>query len=211
MSKKYFSLLISLVFCFFLSCKGIDNWDYNPDFTLLWGVAVDDLDLDGTVDIVVTSSHHDSWHYYVSVFLNDMKSPGSFLLSDEFRLKGPKREYPDSIALGDLNDDGYFDIATHLDSAIFILFQDSTQPGQFFDPLKIAVGKYISSIAIGDLNEDGFSDLAISGNGPNLSILFQDSLNPGNFFPLVSLGITSPRGRSCRKCADNARCIGLVL
>ena len=120
-----------------------------------------------------------------------MKFPGSFFLSDEFELKGSKRDWATSITLGDLNDDGYSDIATENGKAIFILFQDSTLPGQFFVPLKIAVGQFTESLAIGDLNEDGFNDLAISGGGPHLSILFQDSLNPGIFLPLVNLGISS--------------------
>ena len=188
MERKYFTLVIFFVFCLLLSCG--EGPYGTPDSIILWAVAVDDLDMDGAVDIVVTSSDFHGNHY-ASVILNDMNSPGSFLLSDEFELQGSNRDSPTSITLGDLNDDGYFDITTENGNAIFILFQDSTLPGQFFVPLKIAVGKFTESLAIGDLNEDGFNDLAISGNGPHLSILFQDSLNPDNFFPLVNLGITS--------------------
>jgi hypothetical protein len=194
MERKYFTLIILFVFCFLLSCSGGPSGDsYSDfDFAIEWAAAVDDLDLDGAVDIAVTFTDTDgNPDHYTSVILNDLNFPGSFFLSDEFELKGSRRDWPTSITLGDLNDDGYSDIATENGGAIFILFQDSTLPGQFFVPLKIAVDQFTESLAIGDLNEDGFNDLAISGGGPHLSILFQDSLNPGIFLPLVNLGISS--------------------
>jgi hypothetical protein len=190
MERKYFTLIILFVFCFLLSCSGGSSGDYiDIDSGTEWAVAVDDLDLDGAVDIAGTFT--EDRKHFTPVFLNDLNFPGSFFLSDEFELTGSKNDFPFSITLGDLNDDGYSDIATENGEAIFILFQDSTLPGQFFVPLKIAVGQFTESLAIGDLNEDGFNDLAISGGGPHLSILFQDSLNPGIFLPLVNLGISS--------------------
>ena len=191
MERKYVTLIILWGFCFLLSCGGEDGYgDFDSDFTLEWGVAVDDLDLDGAVDIVGTWTDSDDTHYS-SVILNDLNLPGSFFLSDELELQGSKRDWPSSVITGDLNDDGYSDIVAENGEAIFILFQDSTLPGQFFVPLKIAVGEFTASLAIGDLNEDGYNDLAISGSGPHLSILFQDSLNPDSFLPLVNLGIIS--------------------
>jgi hypothetical protein len=195
MERKFFTLIILFVFCFLFSCSGGSGGDLysgDSDSAIEWAVAVDDLDLDGAVDIALTFTDTDgNPDHYASVILNDLNFPGSFFLSDEFELKGSKRDWPTSITLGDLNDDGFPDIATENGEAIFILFQDSTLPGQFFVPLKIAVDQVTESLAIGDLNEDGFNDLAISGGGPHLSILFQDSLNPGIFLPLVNLGISS--------------------
>jgi hypothetical protein len=190
MERKYLTLIILCVFCFLTSCGGVSG--DSPDFTMLWGVAADDLDMDGAVDIVVTSTDSGgNTKHYSSIILNDPDFPGSFFLSDEFELQGAKRDWPASVSLGDLNDDGYADIAVQNKEAIFILFQDSSLPGQFFVPLKIVVDTYVESLAIGDLNEDGFSDLAISGGEPHLSILFQDSLSPGDFLPLVNLDISS--------------------
>ena len=189
MERKYVTLIILWGFCFLLSCSGGDG-AFDSNFTIDWGVAVDDLDLDGTVDIVGTWTDFPDAHYS-SVILNDLNLPGSFFLSDQLELQGSKRDYPSSVTTGDLNDDGYSDIVAENGKAIFVLFQDSTLPGQFFAPLVITVGNYTNYLAIGDLNQDGFNDLAISGSGPHLSILFQDSLNPGSFLPLVNLGITS--------------------
>ena len=191
MERRYLTLIILSVFFFLAGCGGGVGGD-SLNFTMYWGVAVDDLDQDGAADIVVTLTNSGgNTRHYSSIILNDPALPGSFFLSDEFKLQGADRDSPTSVALGDLNDDGFADIATQNKEAIFILFQDSTLPGQFFVPLKIFVGTYAQSLAIGDLNEDGFSDLAIAGGQLHLSILFQDSFNPGNFLSPVNLGISS--------------------
>ncbi len=192
MKRKYFTLLIFFVSSFLLSCGGGSGDGGNLNFTTLWAVAVDDLDQDGAVDMVCTSTDSGgNTKHYSSVILNDLNEPGSFFLSDEFVMQGASRDWPASVTTGDLNDDGYSDIAAKSGQAVFILFQDAALPGQFFDPMKITVGGYTESLAIGDLNDDGLNDLAISGGSPHLSILLQDSLNPGNFLPPVNLDISS--------------------
>jgi hypothetical protein len=164
-------------------------------FTTFYGVAVDDLDLDGAVDAAVTFDHLSSGkgtEHFNRIILNDTNFPGSFSPSDLTRLQGSAINYPESITLGDLNDDGYSDIAIQNGRAILVLFQDSALRGQFFAPSQIIVGERTAPLAIGDLNEDGLNDIAIAGyGGKHLSILFQDSTNPGNFLPLVRLGISS--------------------
>lgn len=186
-------LIISLPFTFG-GCGGGGADDFLPDpFSVFYGIVVDDLNDDVVLDIAVAMYFFDEGNeYYAPVILNDPNSPGDFFPADAYRLL--RNCCLDSIASGDLNEDGFSDIAIsgYNSPYISVLFQDSTSPGNFFSPITILVGMQIAYLAIGDLNEDGFNDIAISGyNGPHLSILFQDSTNPGNFLPLVSFGITS--------------------
>jgi hypothetical protein len=198
MRSNFFTLIILFVFCLPFthggcsSGTGSDSWF--PSFTSLWGVAVDDLNDDSVLDIAVATQFvDDGWddqENYATVILNNTNLPGTFLPAKKNKTGGSTTIV--SIAIGDLNDDGFSDIVTENGENIFIIFQDSTSPGNFLSSLKIFVGRQIEYLATGDLNEDGFNDIAIAGfNGPHLSILFQDSINPGIFSPLVSLGITS--------------------
>jgi len=194
MERKYFSLVIFFVFFFLLSCSG-DDWS-KADFALLWGVAVNDLNGDGVLDIAATTTYVEDFYAdteqecYVSVLPNNQNSPGDFFPVEEYWVCNSDDLV--SVVIGDINDDGLPDIVTEDGRHIFMLFQDSTSPGNFLDPFIILVGWHIEYLAIGDLNEDGFNDIAIAGYSyPHLSILFQDSASPGNFLPLVSIGLSS--------------------
>ena len=193
MKSKFFLLILLLVFCLPLIFGGCGDASYFlPDpHSTFYGVVVDDLNDDGLLDIAVAMDYYDEGiTYYAAVILNDPNSPGGFLPADAYGIATGC--CLDSIASGDLNDDGLPDIVTGNGGSIFILFQNPGTPGIFFNPVPLFVGRQSAHLAIGDLNEDGFNDIAISGyNGPNLSILFQDPTDPGNFLSLVSLGIAS--------------------
>ena len=194
MKSQYFSLLILVVGCLpftYGGCAG-DASDFLPDpYSDFYGVVVDDLNGDGVPDIAAAMDYWDEGTtYYTTVILNDPKSPGDFFPADAYRI--PTGCCLDSIANGDINDDGLADIVTENGSNIFILFQDSTKPGNFLNPRTKFVGAGISHLAIGDLNENGLNDIAISGyKSSHLSILFQDPTDPGTFLPLVKFGIKS--------------------
>ena len=192
MRSDYYNVIILFILCLLFTCLGCGDNDLLGDpYSDFYGVVVNDLNGDGILDIAVAIDYFDEGiTYYASVILNDSNSPGDFFPADAYRLATGC--CLGSIASGDLNDDGFPDIVTENGENIFILFQDTTLPGNFLNPITIFVGKQITYLAIGDLNEDGFNDIAISGySSPHLSILFQDSTTPGNFSPLVSLGIVS--------------------
>ena len=194
MRNHLFALLILVAGCLpFTSggCAG-DASEFLPDpHSTFFGVVVDDLNDDGVSDIAAAMDFYDEGTtYYATVILNDPNSPGDFFPAVAYRI--PTGCCLDSIASGDINGDGLTDIVTENGTNIFMLFQNSTRPGNFLSPQTTYVGAGISHLSIGDLNENGLNDIAISGyKSSHLSILFQDPADPGTFLPLVNVGITS--------------------
>ena len=194
-SAKFLPLLLLLAFSLpftYLGCG--DAQDFLPDpHSDVAGVVVDDLNDDSVLDIAVATYIFDlGTAHYATVILNDPNSPGDFFPADANLLSTDRSFF--SIASGDLNQDGFKDLALagYGNPYLSILFQDSNNSDTFLSPMLISVGVQSYYLTIGDLNQDGFNDIAIAGSGsPSLSILFQDSTNPGNFLPLVSLGINS--------------------
>ena len=89
--------------------------------------------------------------------------------------------YPDALAIGDLNGDGFADIAAG-GSYLTLLFNNPAVPGYFYTGGTLTNVPYFSSVAIGDLDGDGRNDLAVTGNDA-VTVLLQDAapLAPGSF------------------------------
>ena len=161
-------------------------------------IAIDDLNGDGILDIAVVYVIIDNpppHQSYISVILQDPLKPGSFNSPKHYAVGYDAW----SIAIGDLNDDGLPDLAAANKNShnISILFQDSTEPGEFLAAINFSTGTYPNHVAIGDLNGDGLGDLAIADK--NTSILLQDPSTPGTFLPATSLGLV---GSSCVAIGD---------
>jgi hypothetical protein len=137
-------------------------------------VATADLNGDGLLDLVVANTDSDS----VSVLLNDPLRPGIFLPAVNY----PCGPAPLSVAIGDLNRDGFPDIAVAVDDGIDILFQTPAVAGTFLlsSPPELAVTGGTFSVAIGDLDGDGNRDIAAAGSS-TVDVFFQNPLTPGVF------------------------------
>jgi hypothetical protein len=136
-------------------------------------VAIGDLNDDTRADPVVVNNGSDN----ISVLLQDPASPGAFQPAVDY-LTG---EHPEDAAIGDLNGDGFKDIAA-TGSYLTLLFNTPADPGNFYTGGTITVQPAFGSVAIGDLDGDGRNDLAATGNGV-LNVLLQDAapLAPGGF------------------------------
>jgi VCBS repeat protein len=153
-------------------------------------IKVKDLDTDGKVDLIVgnygKSDNPNTGG--VSVLIQDPLVAGTFLP----RIDYPLGERAEDLAVGDLNNDGFEDIAVangytgggeDSNGSISILFQNVSSLGEFLSPVFYPGIFQPISIAIGDLNGDSFNDIAFGD--AYLAIRFQDSTNPGSFKQII--------------------------
>jgi hypothetical protein len=124
-------------------------------------VAVGDLNKDGHPDLIV--ANYVNPNGTISVLLGN--GDGSF---------GPPTSYavgpnPQSIALGDFNNDANLDAAVANGDTVSVLLGNGD--GTFAAPQDVLVGPYNRRVAIGDFNNDGKQDLAIIYNEVGLNNL----------------------------------------
>ncbi|MDF1666614.1 MAG: VCBS repeat-containing protein, partial [Planctomycetota bacterium] len=85
---------------------------------------------------------------------------------------------PNSIAIADMNKDGFLDFVVVDDAAsnVAVYRQDPANPGTFLGAVNVSVGSNPRSVAVGDFNKDGRLDLAVANFGDDtLSIRLQNS------------------------------------
>jgi len=134
-----------------------------PTGTTPTSVAIDDLNSDGSLDVVVSNQTSGT----VSVLLGN--GSGSFG-SPTISWAGNTLR---AVGVADLNSDGALDLALATGNGASILLGDGL--GGFSSPTNFQTNYSSRTIAIGDLNADGKLDLALTnGNAPTISILLGD-------------------------------------
>ena len=119
-------------------------------------LAVDDIDNDRDLDIIITKGAWGKTPKGIEVWTNDSK--GNYSRTQNI---GDYDGY--GIASGDFTQDGYPDLvlvnSTDQPNQIFL----NDRHGVFYDS-KIMIGKGGNKVAIGDLNHDNLLDIMIIGN-----------------------------------------------
>jgi hypothetical protein len=123
------------------------------------GIVAADLNGDGHVDLVVVNHGDPITENTVSVLMNN--GGGTFAAQTTYQVGvGPA-----FIAIGDLNNDGYPDVAVtnFIDDTTSVLINNGA--GSFAAQTTYPVGSGPACVAIADLNGDGHPDLVVANHG----------------------------------------------
>lgn len=179
-----------------------------PYFQISNPIAIGDFNEDGLPDIAVILSAASTIlpsvanPGIVQLLMNDPQNPGHFLTT---ATPIPIGNNPNSIVVGDFNQDGLPDLAVtnSAEANVGVLFNTPADPGQFQAMTSVALGPntdYVQSIVVGDFNGDGVQDLAVNDSHEDTStyiqtnwidVLYGNSANPGQFSSPTRLSIDS--------------------
>jgi hypothetical protein len=138
-------------------------------------VAIGDIDGDGKPDLAVTNGASAT----VSIFRNISTSGPITTGSFEARVDFATGTTPNSVAIGDIDDDGKPDLAVANSGSnnVSILRNTSTSGAtftgtSFASTVNFIAGTTPNSVAIGDIDGNGVPDLAVTnGSSNNVSVL----------------------------------------
>jgi hypothetical protein len=168
-----------------------------------YSVALGDLNRDGALDVVVGIIQKQGSGEQVGVrntiYLND--GAGNFSSDDPYMPGsgnalsfGTGRDNTHSLALGDINNDGFLDIATgnhDTQNAVYLNNgSGNVNPPAFLGDQE----NRTSSIALGDLNGDGNLDVVVGNDRQQDTIYFGDEV--GRFYESQSFGGTTSTTRA---------------
>ncbi len=134
-------------------------------------VAVEDFNHDGRLDVIVGNDNADVSHSFGTITEYIRRSDGGFDTTlAGANLVSPTFGHPTSLAVADLNGDGFLDIAaaskgdsSGARDAVSLLFNDRFTPGLFeFGDQGFITALSPVSVAVGDFNRDGKPDLVVA-------------------------------------------------
>jgi hypothetical protein len=137
-----------------------------PVGTKPYSVAIGDVNGDGYLDIVVANSGSNT----VSVYLGN--DAGTFAPAPNSPYTVGTKPY--SVAIGDVNGDGYPDIvvANHDSNTVSVLLGNAAKTFAKAPNSPYPVGTKPYSVAIGDVNGDGFMDIVVANSGSDSVLVY---------------------------------------
>jgi len=103
---------------------------------------------------------------------------------------------PTALTTAELNDDGAMDIVvvTAEDDTMWVIFNDGSGAGTFFDPIGIELDAIDQPVALacGRFNGDDLPDIAVAGLGRRLRLYLNNTDNPGALTPGAVVDIDEP-------------------
>jgi hypothetical protein len=131
-----------------------------------WAVAIDDVNKDGNLDLVVipyAPDVKDAARVGMTILLGDGRGGFKTMSGSPFSLAGCVG--PDRIAVGDLNGDGVRDVVVSCAQSNSLVFFMGKREGGFAIASRQVKDIGWSGLAIADLNGDGKDDVVVSNNG----------------------------------------------
>lgn len=162
----------------------VNSGQFDPYLTFSTGgpayaTGIGDFNNDGRLDIAVTTRTASSpYTYYLYVFLQKLDGT---LDTPATYLSGMR---PESIAIGDINNDGLDDVAVGFfsENKVGVFLQNLSGTLDNYVPYNTNTGLY--GVKIGDVNNDGLEDLVVSHwTASNIGVLLQQI--DGTLGPLV--------------------------
>ena len=139
-----------------------------------WAVAIDDINKDGNLDLVVLPYDRDvadPKDIGVTVLLGDGKGGFTKMPGSPFPLHGC--EGPNHVATGDFNGDGLHDIAVSCGESSNLIFYLGQKGGGFQASTRILKDTGWAGLAVADLNGDGKDDVVVANRSSGtITILF---------------------------------------
>jgi hypothetical protein len=129
-----------------------------------WSIAVDDINKDGNLDLVVVPYERDVTdpkQVGVTVLLGDGRGGFAKMFGSPFSLAGCRG--PDRVATGDVNGDGSRDIVVSCAQNDKLMLYLGSKNGSF-RTTSLAVPTGWSGLGVADLNGDGKDDIVVSSN-----------------------------------------------